>query len=191
MSTRRFERNTTILSKYFDDISNMTGIIVKIEVEEPYNNYTKIFGDPSKEQTLQICGDNDMMLFYKADNDGRTPRQQIIRGVTVMTSYRLTMGDVVRMACPPIALPVKLEEQVFPNLCFEPLYGGAGLCAARRGSRYTHPFGLQAQGKSKVRRGTSDMARSFEAMRLVSDMPMSLDEFLNKAIRNFFFFFFS
>jgi len=26
------EKNTAVLSKYFDDISNMTGIIVKIEV---------------------------------------------------------------------------------------------------------------------------------------------------------------
>lgn len=117
MKQNRFQKNTDILTKYFADINKMDGIIVKIEVEEPYINYAEAFGNPMREQTLQLADtNNSTILFYKADH--RVPKRSIMKGVTVMTSYKLTEDDMVRKLMPPAAIPKNLENHIFANCTY-------------------------------------------------------------------------
>lgn len=102
---RRFKRNVALLLDYFPDVSNMKGIIIKIEVEGPCDNYTRIFGDPALEETLQICGDDNLLLFYKGGDKNVSPKSTIMKGVTVMTSYKFTEKDTLRIPRPPAMLP--------------------------------------------------------------------------------------
>ena len=111
---RRFEKNAAFLARYFTDTSKMDGIIIKIEVEEPYINYAKTFGDPMLEQTLQLTDtDNNTILLYKADH--RVPTSNIMKGVTVMKSYRLTEDNIVRVPMAPAAVPKMLEKRIFQD----------------------------------------------------------------------------
>jgi hypothetical protein len=105
----RFQ-NAAFLAKYFADISKMDGIIIKIEVEEPYINYAKTFGDPVQEQTLRLADtDNNTILLYKADR--RAPKHNIMEGVTVMRSYRFTDNDTVHAHMAPAVVPKILVRQ--------------------------------------------------------------------------------
>ena len=115
-STDRFQINVAYLSKYFDDLNNMTSTIIRIEVENPYTDFSKLFGDPAKEQTLQICDDDSIMLFYKKDDKCRTPKRVIMKGVTVLTTYNYKAQDTVRVALPPAILPAILEKNIFHDI---------------------------------------------------------------------------
>ena len=109
---RRFQKNIILLANYFADISKMNGIIIKIEVEKPYMNYVSSLGDPMKENTLQLVDtDDNTLLFYKADR--RVPVHDIMKGVTVITSYEFTEKNIVRILTAPVAVPKILEEIIF------------------------------------------------------------------------------
>lgn len=111
----RFQKNADVLAKYFADVHNMDGIIIKIEVEEPYTNYVKTFGDPMQEKTLQLADEyNNTIMLYKADH--RAPTCNIMKGVTVMTSYSFTKNDMVRIPMAPALIPKVLENYIFPEI---------------------------------------------------------------------------
>jgi hypothetical protein len=103
---RRFQNNAAFLAEYFADISKMDGIIIKIEVEEPYINYANTFGDPVQEQTLRLADtNNNTILLYKADR--RVPKHNIMR------SYRFTENDTVSVHMVPAVVPKILGDRIF------------------------------------------------------------------------------
>jgi hypothetical protein len=91
-----------------------SGILVKLLVEQGYDNYKSIIGDPMKENTL-IVQDNEgnILLFFK--HSKKTPKTNVFKGITTMTIFNYTEKCIINKKHEITEVPFHLEQFIFED----------------------------------------------------------------------------
>ena len=91
-----------------------TGTVVKLVVEQGFDNYKSIIGDPMKENTL-IVQDNEcnILLFFKHSN--KTLKKNVFKGITTMTIFNYTKGCIISKKHDITEVPLHLEQFIYSD----------------------------------------------------------------------------
>lgn len=106
-------RDFEYVSNLFKDATRITGTILKIDVDEGFNNYANTIGDPMKEETL-ILGDadNNVIMCFKPQNDIRK-RGKILDGVNIVPYFKYEKECLAHKMQEPRELPSRLVNIMF------------------------------------------------------------------------------
>ena len=90
------------------------GTVVKLIVEQGFDNYKNTIGDPMKENTL-IIQDNDcnVLLFFK--HSKKTPKKDVFKGITTMMTFNYTEGCIISKKHDITEVPLHLEQFIFED----------------------------------------------------------------------------
>lgn len=91
-----------------------SGTVVKLVVEQGFNNYMNIIGDPMKEDTL-IVQDNEcnILLFFK--HSKKALKKNVSKGITTMTIFNYTEGCIINKKHDITEVPLHLERFIYSD----------------------------------------------------------------------------
>ena len=89
-----------------------SGTVVKLVVEQGFDNYMNIIGDPMKEDTL-IVQDNEcnILLFFK--HSKKALKKNVSKGITTMTIFNYTEGCIISKKHDITEVPLHLERFIY------------------------------------------------------------------------------
>ena len=91
-----------------------SGTVVKLIVEQGFDNYKSIIGDPMKENTL-IVQDNEcnILLFFK--HSKKALKKDVSKGITTMKIFNYTEGCIISKKHEITEVPLHLERFIYSN----------------------------------------------------------------------------
>lgn len=91
-----------------------SGTVVKLIVEQGFDNYKSIIGDPMKENTL-ILQDNEcnILLFFK--HSKKTLKKNVSKGITTMNIFNYTEGCIISKKHDITEVPLHLEQFIYSD----------------------------------------------------------------------------
>ena len=91
-----------------------SGTVVKLVVEQGFDNYMNIIGDPMKEDTL-IVQDNEcnILLFFK--HSKKALKKNVSKGITTMTIFNYTEGCIISKKHDITEVPLHLEQFIYSD----------------------------------------------------------------------------
>ena len=107
----RKHRDLQYVRSLFDNTTNVSGTVLKLDVDKGFTNYTDKIGNPMSEETL-IVGDENNNVFIVFKQHQKIVPVKIFDGVNVIPSLKYGDGYLLHRKQQPTDVPLRIVNIV-------------------------------------------------------------------------------